>query len=783
MLERLPSKWRSAIVLGLPAILGLALFCDSARAQGVTLANSHWGAGGAGTDLQGRIYRPVMLDTYLPLDTSGWTPVDVSCSWSALESAIGAITSSSDPTVIYVDATNCTMTVTGTSTIDTISNSIDKLVVRGNADGLTRILVDPAGLPADVEGFPNILWQVGSTSPTTIDSWVWSHGFAKGDTIVGTDGSTGNQITEVYVGDLIEQEVNQWNDGSANWRRFVEVECARWHDGTLQGPTACTDLLTVNNRIKVDRENPFQMEGTGLELVSSPITGHTLRHVERIGGGTIDDDNVPMHIGWENLTIEHAEPYMVKKSFSAWEVYGCHECWLEDVKILAWGNTAVEDNSSQNSATSRFLMKNVDIEGPFFAARCVITVNSITEDTTPLQINVDGADCAPYVLCGGLEPLVYFPPDFDEPILRDTVFDCDSADGTPDSSVDMTLRYHSDGSDLNGDPVTVTSPSTNNVGTLLKNYDIAAVKFAGQSSESQWINGSCIDCRVSFITQHGGYESAVYGLYEHYTGSGVSVSRGLFTHGGPNAGGLYERNHLEAGIVPMEGAIQGRGSGPYITYAFNRGVPPPAQTTTISTQCDSGGICVGGTDLQGHANQFRNWIGNFFSSIRNDGNGLDWCDNDDDQSRDCSNPGSEVPFNGWEDHWERNIVYGETLLDDFETTGGGNPTSTLTDYLEGDQVDSGADAGWSTAWPTSIGYDRQVELDAAFSPSWWCQESGPFHAGMGAPADDYNGGSPSYSKLPAQIRYEGGPCTPVAATSATFKILGGAVLGGGSSIN
>ncbi len=63
-----------------------------------------------------------------------------------------------------------------------------------------------------------------------------------------------------------------------------------------------------------------------------------------------------------------------------------------------------------------------------------------------------------------------------------------------------------------------------------------------------------------------------------------------------------------------------------------------------------------------------------------------------------------------------------------------------------------------SAW-SSVDFPDSLIYDAA--PSWWCEESGPFNAGVGIGAfgDDFSGGE--LSMLPAEIWSKGLPCTPL----------------------
>jgi hypothetical protein len=52
-------------------------------------------------------------------------------------------------------------------------------------------------------------------------------------------------------------------------------------------------------------------------------------------------------------------------------------------------------------------------------------------------------------------------------------------------------------------------------------------------------------------------------------------------------------------------------------------------------------------------------------------------------------------------------------------------------------------------------------------PAWWCQEACAFdQSGIGALGDNWNTG---LCKLPAQIREEGGTCTPVSGSGGPVR--------------
>ena len=136
------------------------------------------------------------------------------------------------------------------------------------------------------------------------------------------------------------------------------------------------------------------------------------------------------------------------------------------------------------------------------------------------------------------------------------------------------------------------------------------------------------------------------------------------------------------------------------------------------------------------------------------------------QIRDCIgggrvDGGDDSSSNSW--FWgERNVAHSECIINkvdgerDTACIGGdgasfANPSSVWSNNTVADQ----SPASWTDTetYPSSLVYDAK--------PSWWCDEACPWSAvgGIGAFGDDFNAGSPTYCKLPAQILYEGGTCT------------------------
>ncbi len=752
-----PRQWTTRGVWLTIATLALVLLPGVAAAQqSVLFQDSYFGHSGP-NDMTDRVVRPVMLDTYLPIDTSSWTTNQIACSESALRSAI----SGAGARTVITFPPSCTIRITsGTSAFFNISSSKDELVIRGNADGQTRIVVDMATDPP-ADGWNHILFQIGSNNTATVASWSWDGGYDKGSQVLRSN----QAISELYPDDIVRLSMDRWTDANNGYRASHLVLCAQWSNGTRVGQD-CSGI-TGNNQVKIDRELPFDM--TGESYFFGSISGHTITQVERRGGGTRDTNNIPMHIGIENLTVEHMHPMAVDAFNSMVEVHGCFECWMTDIQASAWGNSWLDTGAGGQSATSRFLLFGSDFEGPLWRMRCAANVAAVS-NTNPVEVTFTNiGECRSW--CTGLEPGIWFPDDFNEPGLAGKIASCSCSGGNAecnagDGQVTVQITDTSNDQPING-----AGFNTNPGGwaAQLNNYGIAGIYFSGAVTSAQMVNSTMRNSRVGMIQQQGGYETIAFANYFD-TDASRQQSRCLFTHGGPGSGSVWERNDCDMGYTSYASAAQGHGIGPYHTMLFNRGRDRGPRTNGFPDQCPSGGICVERTGQHGNSNDQMNFLGNFLSVIHQGGTGsggyaLDLCDNDGSggSGANCSLSGSQVPFLMYGMAWIRNVVWGESLgSDDFD----GNPTTIKPDYQEGDAIDTRPTSWASTNWPTTLAYDRQIESDAGWTaPDWWCEESGPFHNGMGAPADNRNGGNPNYSRLPAQIRIEGGTCTTSSGTT------------------
>ncbi len=721
----------------LPLLAGALLFALPAQAQWVSFDESEWGAGQP-YDLTSRVPRPVPLDSYLPLDTGTWTTDNITCTRSALTYAI----SQAAPRTVIQLPSNCTITLTSGSTIWSISNSRDELVIRGNADGRSRIVFDPEGTPPD-DGWPHMLFNIGSDNPATIASWSWDGGYA-----MGSDIARSNQpISEVYPGDIVRLEMDQWSSTvDRDYREYYRVKCARWSNGSVHGTTADCAGVTGNNQIKLDRKFQFPMDGAGLQ--AGPFAGHTIVHVERKGGGS-RTTNMTENFGIENITVHHTKPAAVKGYFAMMEFHGCMECWVSNVTAeTGWGNSWGE---LKNSA-SRVLIEDSGFQGPLWRPRCRMDVEEINPNTSPVQVRFRvNSECRE--MCTGLERVMSFPDDFPEPRLAGkyaqcSCVECDRSDG----QVTVALTDTANGNPINGAGMNRTPGGWV---TQLNTYNIGGFYLTSQSSGIQMVNNWFRNARVGVIQQQGAFSSVL--AYNYFkTDPEFHCSRFLFIHGGNGTASLWEGNHGDCGYVTTATAEQGLGLGPFFTMLYNRGIPRTDKTYSLGDQCGRADICNEAEEQEGNASDSHNYLGNFlpgYSNLLGD-HKLGDCRNSNKRG---SKPGGcDAPYQLYAPHLHKNIWYAEEMEDDIESVQY-NPTIVSPDIAAdlNDNVDRKPAAWASVRWPTSLLYDTVQQ-----TPSWWCEESGPF-PNIGAPVDDNNGGAPIVSKLPAQLRMEGRTCTRV----------------------
>jgi len=252
------------------------------------------------------------------------------------------------------------------------------------------------------------------------------------------------------------------------------------------------------------------------------------------------------------------------------------------------------------------------------------------------------------------------------------------------------------------------------------NWNKGAIYFNPGNADCVFENNTLSQSPSGPLAQGGAGTVIAYNFMR--SGPAVTCERHVFLHGQGVTATLAEGNDVDC---MMQWDSFRDGQGYYNTFYRNRlrGAGNP-----------SGGFQrgrLGGEDTGSHIHRFIQVIGNhaneFMGSPQLTGRAID-------ESRDATHR--------HEDTWVSHNVARSTIL--FENSGAQVRTTQHENHVR-----SSPSPGWSNV-------DFPASLYRSEAPAWWCQESGPF-PNIGAPSDRVG----SYSRLPAQIRLEGGTCTPL----------------------
>lgn len=784
------------------------------------------------------IVRP--LENILPRDTGSWNVRTFDCSGSETASAANYLAELNDAIanpdvngdVIQFPA-DCQISYGGTSgNWASIPSTADNIVTRGNADGLSAIyyLLDD-DLCGNDSGSRNICDSASGNSGTDregfridannnnknvmsyVDQWDWTGGFARGSNLVQSDGSSGNQITEIYADDIVQLTIPSWgfsgSGANPDWSDMYRVVCAKWHNETTQG-TGCD--LDPANSIRLDRVHNFVMDGSTFTDYESaaPFATGSINHVERYGGSNPDTNNIPVNIGFENLTIgmhPNGEIHVREGSVNFIRFNNCFECWVVDSTFDDEGGPSVMEIHGNS-----ILIKNNVFSGFVNESVCIARVTDVHSSVCEVDgttICDEDSDCSSGA-CGSIEvtissdsianlegggrkcdsiptnqnlfPYVSFSLDFAEssdPVIAGManglyVYDCNPASGNGDCSrggADETVRWGLTDFRLDAPVRGIVDDSdlpTNAYMKLGRVYSVAKF-YRASGAGSHFINNFFIDSRIGVIFQSGVQNDVFFGNVFRRSSNSEPCNRSWFIHGGRASHLLFEANDSDCGFVLVAGAEVNGPEGPGTTYYRNRHVWGGAETHAGNGQncsAETAGICNEGYDAQGFANYDWSILNNFVGGTTSGAGQLGWCDNTD-------GGGCAAPY-AWTDmEVHGNVFHSQNVISGqhYETTND-NPTFNAPDMLAGlnDNVDVQPSAWNSRVYPTSIYLDSFMQ-----EPDWWCLESGTIPAGtfpgIGADFDDLSTWPSSYNKLPAERVYDGDPCTPVSNLpgSASFN--------------
>jgi hypothetical protein len=240
----------------------------------------------------------------LPLDTSGWTNVDVPCNGGDPSAITSALNSAPDNSVVWLPE-NCRYVIPGSLVIQR-----SNVVLKGRSRQ-TSILefqhLDRDMLLVYIPSYPSNEPFGGGRS--------WTAGFQTGTdvlTVAYTDG--------LELDGWVRMKANPEPDWHQNARNIYVAKVACIGRNAMPGVTGCGSLS--NNQIKLDRPLPAPFDQGG--QVVEQITGPYLKHV-----------------GIETLRLQHANPSRVEKYHAFVEMEDCHECWITDSTFGDAGNSHI----------------------------------------------------------------------------------------------------------------------------------------------------------------------------------------------------------------------------------------------------------------------------------------------------------------------------------------------------------------------------------------------------------------------------------------------------------
>jgi hypothetical protein len=250
-------------------------------------------------------------------------------------------------------------------------------------------------------------------------------------------------------------------------------------------------------------------------------------------------------------------------------------------------------------------------------------------------------------------------------------------------------------------------------------WNKGAVYYNEHTYDTVFENNSIVDTPSGPLLQNGGGNVVAYNFMT--SNPSVQCERHVFLHGQGVRASLVEGNDVDCMI---EWDSYRDGQGYYNTLYRNRlrGTPQTGASYPGYYRGRLGGEAQGAfihryiTVIGNHVNELQ---GSPFSS----GLGIDF-----------SSDATHYHYRTWVSY---NVARSNIVFD---------PDAVETTQHE-NHVRSSPPSAWS-------GIDIPASLYRDATPSWWCEESGSF-PNIGAPSDTLN----QFSRLPAQIRLEGGTCT------------------------
>ena len=256
------------------------------------------------------------------------------------------------------------------------------------------------------------------------------------------------------------------------------------------------------------------------------------------------------------------------------------------------------------------------------------------------------------------------------------------------------------------------------------NWNKGAIYFNQGTADNVFENNTLTQSPSGPVSQGGAGNVIAYNFMR--ADSSVECERHVFLHGQGTTATLAEGNDVDC-MMQWDSFRDGQGYNNTFYRNRLRGVGNRVRGYQRGR--------LGGEDTGSHIHRFITVIGNHVNELMGSpqmtGRAID-------ESADATHRHQDT----WVTH---NVARREIL---FETSGQQVRTTQYENHVRNDP-----NPGWSS-------FDFPDSLYRTEAPSWWCEESGPF-PNIGAPTDRLG----SYSRLPAQIRLEGGTCTTRTGTN------------------
>lgn len=609
-------------------------------------------------------------------------------------------------------------------------------------------------------------------------------------------------------GDIVEIRLGRitgYGSNTPDW--MTRITCIRDNSGNLYG-SDCSEI-TGNNQFQLADVPPLDLhpnayfwgneglgsaftphssEGGDLSGTYAATSGHEIHQIERMGttrcgvvgdgsvcGRGTETNNVPENIWLENVSFTVADDVLGTRYVRGanWYGGGLHGIQIERTVGRVDGMTF--GNRGSGWRVSHLSLHSMDWRGTGANVKCIGEIIAVNA-TDPVTVDVATYSSTD---CGDDDGVDSGDPDWDEP---ETMFSWDVADSRLAGKRFRTTQAFNSGTPnferitLTGFNASALSPALDTTvagyAANIDRYGGASFYLNDSSSYVQVINSAFKNTAQHAIMQ-GCAGCSYVANYVTSDPTEAEGGRGPFFHGNRGESGftadLNDQNQPFILIDSGNAEPIGHGEGSNHAYCLNRKrvnptVTWPDGTATGTNYGADAFVALLATGQNGAANDSWSFLLNSAETSLWSGT-IDNCDNDDSDAGSgtacvttARQPNEPPAGQLFEPASYRNRC-GTCNQDSNWRTGTGDPQwgTPYTDIRATEYGDSTQDPTGTVFETERTGAPQSCFFTE--TPEFWCQESG-FVGQMGANWDDWSD-IPSLKKLPAQIRFEGGTCTPL----------------------